>query len=178
MDELYKLESKLNKYNQSQIGVSIDDLNSQSFDITTYIQINYTKGRGKDLTVDYGKIKKTLGYFDEIKKNTCEEIVLSIDQNFEKYVEISQKFESLKEKLSKTQGNFADFNFIIENYDNENNEDLNKLKHVIEAYKNVSNYEDAYHHVKYVLSLMEDLKDILEENLKGKREEVIVLCVD
>lgn len=32
LDEIHKLESRLNKYNQSQVGVSFEELNSQNFD--------------------------------------------------------------------------------------------------------------------------------------------------
>lgn len=100
--------------------------------LNTYIQINFTNGKGDNLAVNYDKITKTLNYYHEIQKNTCEEIVVSIDQNFEKYVEISTKFEGLKDQLSQTQGQFDDFNNLIQTYFLTNTQDLNKLRSVLD----------------------------------------------
>jgi len=169
LDEIYKLESKLNKYHESDAGISFEGLDDSVFDLNRYIQINFTRGRKEGLQVDYEKIKKSLTFFHEIQKNTCEEIVFSIDQNFEKYIGISTKFEGLKDRLTQTQEHFHHFNQLIEEYFTSNTQDLNKLKEVSSTYEQVSKYEIAYQTIEDILQLIEEcdkLKIVHGEGIK------------
>jgi len=156
LDEIYKLESRLNKYHESDAGISFEGLDDSVFDLNRYIQINFTRGRKEGLQVNYDKINKSLTYFHEIQKNTCEEIVFSIDQNFEKYIGISTKFEGLKDRLTQTQEHFHHFNQTIEEYFTTNTQDLNKLKEVSSTYEQVSKYEIAYRTIEDILQLIEE----------------------
>ena len=162
LDEIYKLESKLNKYHESDAGISFEGLDDANFDLNRYIQINFTKGRKENMQVDHDKINKTLTYFHDIQKSTCEEIVFSIDQNFEKYIGISTKFEGLKDRLTQTQEQFHHFNQLIDEYYTSNTQDLNKLKEVLSTYEQVSKYEIAYRTIEDILQLIEECEKLNE----------------
>ena len=171
LDEIYKLESRLNKYHESDAGISFEGLDNSNFDLNRYIQINFTRGRNENVQVDFEQINKTLTFFHEIQKSTCEEIVFSIDQNFEKYIGISTRFEGLKDRLTQTQQQFHYFNELIEEYYKNNTQDLNKLKEVLSTYEQVSKYEIAYRTIEDILLLMEECEKLYSGSSNGKKIE-------
>ena len=163
LEEIYRIENKFFSQNHAALGINIEDLDSPNFNVDKFIVLNFSL-RDKDKyerALDIPKVRKSIEYFHEIQKQTCEEIVDSIDKNLEKYIEISSQFEKMKEKLQKTSQKFDTFNTTIEEYTNKTKANKDKLDNTLSSYRNLQNMESIHSSFKYFLSILKDCHETI-----------------
>lgn len=163
LEEIYKIENKFFSQSHAALGINIEDLDSPNFNVDKFIVLNFSlRDKDKfDRALDVPKVQKSVDYFLQIQKQTCEEIVDSIDKNLEKYIEISSQFEKMKEKLQKTSQKFDTFNNTIVQYTEKTKANKEKIDNTLSSYRNLQNMESIHSSVKYFLSILKDCHETI-----------------
>ena len=85
-------------------------MDSKEFDLVGFFKRNFALAQQSsssadgDIELDMDKMLNAMTDIHELQRETCEQIAISVDLNLDNYVEISTKFEGLKDYFSKTDG--------------------------------------------------------------------------
>ena len=150
--EISQLESKINVIEYQNSQLSLISLNSADFDIISFFQNNFLLEKNNS-QLNFNKISSTMNLINDIQKQTCEEIAVSVDSNLDKYVEISSKFEKMKNTLTSSQ-NLYDLLF---------NEIDETSKNCKINNKSASNLLEKYDLIKKTEKKLKELKKIIKD---------------
>ena len=173
LEEIYRLESRLSKYHDHDLGLNFSDLDSANFDISNFLLVNFISSKGNQAndseisTLNLEKIEKSLTLLHDVQKKSCEEIVLSIDKNLEKYIEISSKFEQMKGRLTETQSTFSVYNETVTEYSENVGNTLKSISKVVDSYSSIAKMEKTYMEIEKFLNIIQECNSQIDNVFQG-----------
>lgn len=177
LEEIYRIENRFLSASGASIGINIDDIDSPNFNVDRFIVMNFSlRDKDKyDRMLDIAKVEKSLEYFHDVQKGTCEEIVDSIDKNLEKYIEISTQFEKMKDKLNKTSHKFEIFNNEISDYTERTKTSKEKVQDTVGSYSTLLNLESINSSFKTFINILRNCHETVVnlEKTKSKANDII-----
>ena len=91
--------------------MNLETLDHADFKVEEFFAHNYVtvdKDTQKKC-LDYDKLRGSVQVIQQFQKKTCEKIVSLVDENLPEYIDISTKFEKMKEPLNQTDVLFRGF---------------------------------------------------------------------
>ena len=105
------MEAKLNIHHQQGIHLNLELLDHQDFSVSEFFRHNFLKKseNSNSKQLNFKKLQDSVPLIQDIQRQTCEKIVSLVDEHLNEYIEISTRFDKMKEPLNKTNELFTEF---------------------------------------------------------------------